>query len=851
MAILDTLLGRRPAQELASNPRPQATAAAPLPPTGEQLGEYGGPTSGAVTSSAGYVDQRRARVTPLLNMTKLTPQLIRAMREHPQIVACLAAQSLPLLRADWTIECDDDDIRDTVERLYRTIHARVIRSMARCLWAGYSPNVLVWDIDPETGAFAVTSVRDLDPYTCTPNVDEAGDYEGFVQNAHGKPTTIEALASLWGVEGMESGNLYGRPLLTAAREAWQAQQAIALYHLRFLERFGEPVVKVRAPEGVVDTNETARNAAIVWNAEHPTEPPRDIPAPNNVSKIDQGLELGTNLRHHSVVSLPSTPHLGPDGKVAGYAWDLEYLTAVGDGTAFREAIAAEDRKMARAILVPSLLLEGGDTVGSNALGQAHRDTFTQNIDARLSDYASQISEHLLDRLVDFNYGDRAPRARLVFAPTSDETIERMWELVKVLVAGKGIALDVPAIAARVGVPVTVTEDDAPDPAASSPYTSVGLPALVAAGIISEEEARGLIGIDGPAPERATVEASLAAGRAGSVSLARAILGLGDRPATLALTHTHGPSCRHDDTATLAAAPPDVTGMPEWKLPASYDPPPFARDLTARERRGDFLTLERELNTVEAQTIDELVQLLEKSRDAVARQVAGVMRKGGTVAEVVAGLATVNTGPVAPWVSAWLTLQQDVWGFGLASVANELEAFADVIPDKIGRDGMAVARAYAQASAERTLTDMSTRVRTELVDAFRSGVSTAGLQATVAQLYDEEIRGENKPPRLTTRMLTSKALNGSRADAIERGGITLAGAQYSAILDKRTCALCERLDEQLIGIADRDYEKYTAPLHFNCRCVWIYVTADEVGFEPDWTGAPASMVSQYGGLVFGS
>jgi hypothetical protein len=848
MAILDKLRGRRPAQELAANPRPQAVDGE-KPEIGEQLGEYGGPTSGAFAGVTTIVDARGRQVAQLLNASKLTPQIIRAMRDHPQVTACLAAQSLPLLRAKWTIECEDDAQRDTLTTLYEAIHARVIRSGARSLWAGYSPNALEWDIDPETGALTVVGIRDLDPYTCTATVDDAGDYEGFEQNARGRKIPVGALESLWIVEGMESGNLYGRPLLTPAREPWQAQQAIALYHLRYLERFGEPAVKTRAPEGTTDLNAQARQAAMVWNADHPDDL-HEVPDVNLVSNVDLAVDLGTNLRHHSVIGLPSTQAIGPDGKPVGYAWDLEYLTAGGNGEAFLAAIAAQDRSIARAMLVPSLLIEGGDTVGSNALGESHRDTFTQNVEARLADYAAQITEHLLDRIVDFNYGTSAPRARLVFAPVSDEAIEKLWGIVTTLVAGKGIALDVPAIAARLGLPVAFSEDDEPDPVEASPFTSVGLPALVAAGIISAEEARILIGVEGPAPAPAEVDAALAAGRTGNVMLARAILGLDD-VTVLTSAHAHGPGCRHDDAAQLAAAPPDVEGMPEWKLPASYDPSGFARELNARERRVDFLSLERDLNTFEAQTIDELVALLEKSRDAVSRQVAGVMRKGGTVAEVVAGLSTVNVGPVAPWVTAWLDLQTEVWGTGLASVTRELEAFADVIPGKIGRDGMALVKAYAQTSAERTLVDLSTRVQLELVAAFRSGVSTVGLQATVAQLYDEEIRGESKPPRLTTRMLSSKALNASRADAIERGGIQLAGAQYSAILDKRTCALCERLDEQLIGIADRDFEKYTAPVHFNCRCVWVYVTAEEEGFVPNWSSPPRSMVEQYGGLVFGS
>lgn len=836
MGILDRVMGRRPATTLAADPARDTDR----PPTGEVVGEYGGPTT------TSYVTKTRDRYGDLLNASKLTPRLINAMREHPTVTACLAAQSLPALRAEWTIACEDDTIREETTRRYAAIHARLMRAMVRAKWAGYSPNVLVWDVDTD-GALVITGVRDLDPFTCTPRVDDAGDYEGFRQlpPQGGARIDVPPLQSLWGVENLESGNLYGRSLLIPARQPWQDQQTVGLYHLRYLERFGEPVVVVRAPEGTVDANAVARQNAMVWNAEHPDETPREVPDSLWVSRQQEGLNLGESIRHHSVVSLPTKPVMQPDGKLMPMReWDIEYLSAgTADGAAFLDKLAALDRAIVRGMLVPSLILDGGETVGSNALGQAHRDTFTANIEAGLDDYAAQITQHVLDRLVTFNYGEAAPRCTLEFAPMTDEAAERMWALFTTLVSGQGIALDGPAIAARLGVPVLVAGDDDVDPAAASPFTQVGLPALVAAGIISEDEARELIGLEGPAPERAPlVDAAFAAARAGNGDLARAILGLparGDAPA-----HTH-------DGTFLAAAPGDVEGMAPWKQPAAHDPQPFRRALTAREERVGFKRIEDELNTIEAQTIDELVVLLEASQDRVARQVAGIMRKGGSVADIVAALDTVNVGPIAPWVAAWVNLQRTVWGFGLDSVRRELETFAEAVPGAIGRDGMALVKSYATASAERTLADLSTRVRLEAVSALRSGVSTAGMQATVASIYDDVIRGESQPPRLTTRMLSSKALNEGRADAIARGGIPLQGAQFSAILDKRTCDLCNRQDEQLIGIADLDMAKFTPPLHFNCRCVWVYVAQGEADFAPTWSAPPKSLVDSFGGLVFGS
>jgi hypothetical protein len=545
-----------------------------------------------------------------------------------------------------------------------------------------------------------------------------------------------------------------------------------------------------------------------YYAEHPDDPIA-VPPSDFVAKTEMALDLARSLRHHSAVALPSEAMLSPDGRSIGQAWDLEYLTAgSADGSAFADKIAELDRAISRGMLVPSLLLEGGEAVGSNALGQSHRSTWTASVEARLDDYAAQITEHVLSRLVEYNYGPRAAPVRLEFAPQADEEANRMWSVVDKLLAGGAIPVDVPAVAARVGLPL-LTEDEQP---------------AVPAGEEPEETLRRV------APDLATELDALA-----RVAPSRERI-----------------TCRRDDDgAALAAAPADVSGLPEWKIPAAVDPQPWRRDLTPREQSIDLRGLERELNTAEARAIDQLVELLEASHDRVSRQVQGIMRKGGTVADVVTALSTVNVGPVAPWSAAWVELQRDVWGAGLASVSRELSQFADLIPGDIGRDGLALVRAYAQASADRTLGDLASRVHLELLAAFRSGVSTAGMVAAVGEVYDRVTRGEGQGPRLTTRMLSAKAMNEGRADAIMRGGIDLRGAQFSAILDTRTCGLCDRLDEQTIAIGDLDYAKFTPPLHHNCRCVWVYITADEADFVPTWSAPPKSLVDTFGGMVFGS
>ena len=52
-------------------------------------------------------------------------------------------------------------------------------------------------------------------------------------------------------------------------------------------------------------------------------------------------------------------------------------------------------------------------------------------------------------------------------------------------------------------------------------------------------------------------------------------------------------------------------------------------------------------------------------------------------------------------------------------------------------------------------------------------------------------------------------------------------QYSAILDEKTCDLCEKMDKVIVRKDSAIAEEYRTPLHYHSRSVWIPITAEEV------------------------
>jgi hypothetical protein len=728
------------------------------------------------TSRVTHVRNLLARATIASVSNGLSPEIVSKMRRHHQVASCLLVQSLPLVRADWSIECDDDAVRETLTAAYSGIAFDVHRSMTRALWAGFSPNTLTWSYRDDVKGIYPTEIRDLDPRTCRPLVDDAGTFDGFEQTGD-QMDPIDPLYSLWITEGYESGNYYGRSLLTAALDPWADFAAIRAFHARYLERFGEPVVLCRAPAGKSIANRAEIEAAVAGGA--------TPPEPIIVDNLATALTTGQELRHHSVVALPSTLLFGADGKPTGFAWNLEFLEAkAGGGTDFLAATDATDRRIARAMFVPDLLSQNDGNTGSNALGQTHKDVWSDSVEGRLDDYSRQITRQLLDPSRVLNFGPASARARLVFAPLSDEEKDRDWELVVELVKSGRLPVDGRALAEEHGLPLL----DAADPAAQ------------------------------PAPPPAA-------------------------PAP-AVGNSHTPA-----RVELSVDP--VAGLPDWRLPQDYNPPAaYARALNDREKRVGFARIESGLNAAEQATVDALTAILDDEHDRVLRQLAAIIRKG-SAAEILAGLGTIELKAGPKVTRAWAELMSTIGDLAIEQLRVELAAYADSLPAASSPAGRALFRAYAETSADRALTALVTETRLGLLNAYTSGVTgKTALSALVGQVFDTYQGSEGKPIRLTTRMLSAKSLNYSRAAAVEAGGIPLAGAQYSAILDRRTCDLCVDLDEKIIPIESTDLARFTPPVHHNCRCVWVWITRDEPDFTPTWSTPAASKVDRFGGLVIG-
>lgn len=98
----------------------------------------------------------------------------------------------------------------------------------------------------------------------------------------------------------------------------------------------------------------------------------------------------------------------------------------------------------------------------------------------------------------------------------------------------------------------------------------------------------------------------------------------------------------------------------------------------------------------------------------------------------------------------------------------------------------------------------------------------------------------------TSAFVSDSINFGRDNAVENiDGVEIAAAQWSAILDSSTCEYCSERDEQIISVDDPEYYEFQPPAHPYCRCIYIYITAEEQqindteaeAVQPTWESPP--------------
>lgn len=440
MALAKQLLGPdgRPISSLENKK-------APPPKLGESFGDWAGRDIQFMTLPGGAVVQ--------FDLNKLTLADFRVMRDHYQINASLAVLSFMQHQSDFHIECENKKIADFCEEQINSIWTQLNRSMSTANWAGFSPNALEWDNDYNSRSVTLTKIKDLYPEECTVNWKKVpgwappGEvkpqfkvYDGIKQVGQRYPIPVEN--SFWYPLIMENGDYNGRKLLRAAFQSWFFSILLHLFANRYYERFGEPVPVGRAPfdEPIeIDNKEVPGNQYM--------------------------LGLLQALRSRAAVVLPNTGTLDNNNKIT-YDYDIEYLESQMRGADFERYMTRLDEEMSIGLFTPILLLRTAD-VGSYNLGVGHMQMYLWMLNAMNSDRALYINKYILSKMVDYNFGLNAPRAKIMFRKLGNTDSDMLRAVLTALISKGQVKPDIKQLGQMTGMTLAEIEQTVTEPSPPS------------------------------------------------------------------------------------------------------------------------------------------------------------------------------------------------------------------------------------------------------------------------------------------------------------------------------------------------------------------------------------------------
>lgn len=348
-------------------------------------------------------------------------------REDSQVGSVLRAVTLPIRSTDWVIDpagASDEVVEWVANDLGLNIKGRdpiaPLRTRGRFSWSdhlrmallelvyGHSYFEQVYDTERDPLGRAHLKKLSWRPPRTIEDIDVAPDGGLIAIKQHGQKDRIVVRRLVAYINEREGGNWLGQSLLRQAYKNWLLKDRILRIQALVAERngLGVPVYEgAEPPEGASLEERRA------WEA----------------SERGEGLKIATSFKAGEAAgaSIPNSAKLtlmGVTGKLPDTDGPIRY----------------HDEQIARAVLAHFLNL--GTETGSWALGSTFADFFTASLNAVAKHIADVTQQHVVEDLVDLNWGEDTPAPRIVFEPIgSDHPLTA--EAIKQLIESGAITVD--------------------------------------------------------------------------------------------------------------------------------------------------------------------------------------------------------------------------------------------------------------------------------------------------------------------------------------------------------------------------------------------------------------------------
>ena len=254
-----------------------------------------------------------------------------------------------------------------------------------------------------------------------------------------------------------------------------------------------------------------------------------------------------------------------------------------------------------------------------------------------------------------------------------------------------------------------------------------------------------------------------------------------------------------------------------------------RSLTTQEQRVDWHALNAYHNERRAALKSDLIGVIREDLDTNVKRVQNRL-KAGDIAGISA-VVLISANKLNAILNKYI---KDSYEQGKNMAAKEMKVPKPVTPTIKTQ----LMNLDSSMIAEKMATDIDLAAKQKARDGFAKNVATAAIVASVISAAQK--KAAQGVAHAVGNIIGENLNKGSRL-VYEQNAVSIQGFQRSEILDNRTCAMCEELDEQIVTFDDPFSQ--LDEVHDNCRGRWVPIVIGEE-FDPASAGLPAAIEDSF-------
>ncbi len=289
----------------------------------------------------------------------------------------------------------------------------------------------------------------------------------------------------------------------------------------------------------------------------------------------------------------------------------------------------------------------------------------------------------------------------------------------------------------------------------------------------------------------------------------------------------------DDTSD-DVTPPPVDNSKKKDSTVSLSSDGWRRDLTPAENKVNFSGIEKKLNSLEAEFERTARPIYDEIIAKATLKIDGYLESGKYDQITVRNVFDENLRNQYTRTIKEAGLEAYVYGKNGAS--DELDKKSPATP-KESKDFF---RDNANSVSEKQFNDLIFKVNAKVSEGRRKDLLSKGNELSVGEILAgiTSLFGEYYATVIgvTAAVVVAIGVNKGRKDVFTEYVTDISEYQYSAILDPKTCPICDSLDGSVVDEPEYKRTSFDPPVHHHCRCIWVAILEDELD-KPPLTGIP--------------